>query len=272
MNTIFKHSLLASLALAGATATQAQLLTDSFSYSDGDITTVSGGNWVAYGPDTTTKFQVSNGAAIINQGDTTSGRQDVSQAIGGTFSTTGNTVAYVGFDATWSALPTNTDGSYFAVFSNSTSSTTSLFGRIGADIDGAAAGKFRITVANANWSIANSMEFQQDLSLNTTYHVVVRYDLIAKQTTLWVNPASSASTSVTATDAVGTQADLTAFDLREGVSGTTGAPGVIALDNLAIGTSFSQVSPVPEPSAYAAIFAGGLATFALLRRRAGSAK
>jgi hypothetical protein len=271
MNTIFRHSLLATLALAGATATHAQLLTDSFSYSNGDITTVSSGNWVAYSAGTT-KLNVSNGAAIINQSDTTGNKEDVSRAIGTTFSTTANTVAYVGFDATWSALPSNSNGSYFAVFSASPLNTSTFFGRIGADLDGAASGKFRITVANANWSTGNTAEFQQDLSLNTTYHVVVRYDLVAKQTTLWVNPASSASTSVTATDTVANQVDITAFNLRQGVSSTTGAPGVIAIDNLAIGTDFNGVNPVPEPGAYAALFAGGLATFALLRRRAGGTK
>ncbi|HTH48926.1 MAG TPA: PEP-CTERM sorting domain-containing protein [Candidatus Limnocylindria bacterium] len=270
MNHTLKHTLLTTLALAGATVTQAQILTDHFSYSNGDITSVSGGNWVAYSAGTT-KLNVTDGAAIINQGDTASNKEDVSTAIGATFSTTGNTKAYVGFDATWTALPTNLNGSYFAVFSTSTSSST-FFGRIGADREGAADGKFRISVANANWSQANTVEFGQDLSLNTTYHVVVAYDLVSKQTTLWVDPTSSGSTSVTATDTVGTQADLTAFSLRQGVSSTTGAPGVIAIDNLAIGTDFNSVSAVPEPSAYAALFAGGLATFALLRRRTESAR
>ena len=270
MNTTVKHAVLLTLALAGATVTHAQLLSESFSYSDGDITSVSSGNWVAYSAGTT-KLNVTGGAAIINQGDIAGNKEDVSRAIGATFSTTANTVAYVGFDATWSALPSNNNGSYFAVFGTATTSPT-FFGRIGADIDGAAAGKFRISVANANWNIANSTEFQQDLSLNTTYHVVVRYDLVSMQTTLWVNPATSGSTSVTATDAVTTQLSITAFSLRQGVSTTTGAPGVIAIDNLAIGNDFSSVSPVPEPGAYAALFAGGLATFALLRRRAGGAK
>lgn len=270
MNTTLKHSLLATLALAGATATHAQLLTDSFSYANGDIVANSGGNWIAYSTGDT-RLNVTDGRAIIDQGTTSGNKDDISRAIGSTFSTTANTVAYVGFDATWSALPSNNNGSYFAVFGTATTSPT-FFGRIGADLQGAADGKFRISVANANWSAANSVEFGTDLSLNTTYHVVVRYDLVAKQTTLWVNPTSSSSTSVTATDAVATQSSITAFSLRQGISSATGAPGVIAIDNLAIGADFEGVNPVPEPAEYAALFAGGLATFALLRRRAGSSK
>lgn len=266
MNTALKHSLLTLAALLGTTAGHAQLF-ENFTYANGDITTGSGSAWVRYGTDNTTPLNISSGMAIINQGTTTAGRADVGRAIGGTFTAAANTTAFVGFDATWSVLPSNNNGSYFAAFSTSPTATT-FFGRIGADLSGAATGKFRIAVANASWSTANSTEFPLDLSLNTAYRVVVEYNLVSQQTTLWVNPTSAADTHVTATDLPLTagvpQADITAFSLRQGVSSSTGVPGVIALDNLSVGASFAAV---PEPAEYAALFGGGLLAFALLRRR-----
>lgn len=266
MNLSRQHSLLATLALLASTTAQAQLFTDHFDYANGDIATVSGGNWVKIGTDSV-PLNISNHAAIINQGDATLLREDVGRALGATLTPTANNTAFVGFNATWTTLPSNNNGSYFAVFSTAPTSAT-FFGRIGADLQGAAAGKFRISVANANWNIANSVEFSQDLSLNTTYHVVVRYDLAAKQTTLWIDPTGQTSASVTATDAVTTQSNITAFALRQGLSAaSTTSPGVIRLDDLVVGTTFVQVTPVPEPAGYAALAAGGLAIWALLRRR-----
>ncbi|HTH50050.1 MAG TPA: PEP-CTERM sorting domain-containing protein, partial [Candidatus Limnocylindria bacterium] len=62
-----------------------------------------------------------------------------------------------------------------------------------------------------------------------------------------------------------TQSDLTAISLRQGTT-STGAPGVFGIDNLYVGTSFAQVV-VPEPTEYAAMAAGGLLAFALVRRQ-----
>lgn len=273
MNVALKNYLLVSAAVLGASAARAQLLSDNFSYADGPLVGATGSPWISYsgtGTGAGNTLNVVGGSAIINQADTVATRQTVSAPLNGSFSLAGNTTAFVSFDATWTSLPSNTNGSYFAAFSQSTSSGGGnlLFGRIGADTSGAAAGDFRLAVANANWNTGNSAEFPLDLSLNTTYHVVVEYNLVSQQTTLWVNPTSSASTSVTATDAAvpgnTPQLNIGAFNLRQGVSTTTGAPGVIALDNLSITTAFSAV---PEPGEYAALFGGGLVAFALLRRR-----
>jgi len=243
------------------------LLLDGFSYPDGPITTVSGGAWTAHsGTDSgATAMNVSAGMVLINQDDVTAGRADVNRLYnGGTTvapATDNTTKIYSSFTISSSSLPINgdSDGSYFAHIKSS--AANEFYGRIGANTNGAAPGTFRFAIANESWNVANTVEFPQDLSLNTTYTVVSRLDLATDQTTLWVNPVSEASLSVTATDALTYSAGaINAFALRQGTSGT-GAPGDFAIDNLRVGTSFADV--VPEPSGLVLLGAVGL----LLRRR-----
>ncbi len=226
---------------------RAQTLVEPFNYPDGEITKVSGGLWTVQTAGTA--FNISNGTAVINQGDLTVGLEKVSRAIDTPFTTSGNSVAYYAFDATWTALPLTDTGSYFLNLSVATNGTT-YYGRVGADTDGAAAGRFRLAVANANWSQANSVEFPLDLQLNVSYPVVVRYDLTTGNTTLWLNPTSEASDSVTATDPpAGAQQAIAAINLRPGLSNSsTGAPGVIRMDDLFVGTTFEQVAVHAPPA------------------------
>jgi len=265
MNTRLLYSI-AGLALTlGAYQSQAQFFREPFDYANGEIGVVSAGTWV---PSEGTPLNVSNGAAVINQGDLTGGRERASRAIPTPFTTAANSVAWVGFTATWTSLPLTANGSYFANFSIGTTSET-FYGRIGANTAGAADGKFRVAVANANWTANNSIEFQQDLSLGVAYRIVAKYDLNTRNTSLWIDPVSELSTSVTATDApVGVQSNIAAVNLRQGRSASnTGAPGVILIDDLAVGSSFSQVAPVPEPATWSAIAGSGLLAFGLLRKR-----
>ena len=72
----------------------------------------------------------------------------------------------------------------------------------------------KIGKPSGHFSQANAIEFPTDLSLNTTYKLVVKYDLKTQNTTLWINPDSEASPSVTATDAAGNSAScMTCIDL-----------------------------------------------------------
>ena len=242
----FAESLWSTLAflvcLAFATPSlTAQVLTDHFDYPAGEINQVSGGTWAVQTAGT--PLFVTNGEAIINQGDLTTGQERVSRAFSTVFAPgTSNSVVYFSFNATWQALPLTTSGSYFVHLSTATNGTV-FYGRVGASTDGAADGFFRVSVANANWSQANTVEFPQDLALNVSYNLVVKYDLNTGNTTLWLNPGSEASLSVTATDPpAGAQQSISAISLRQGLSNSSsGAPGVIEIDDLLAGSSFSQV-------------------------------
>jgi len=273
-----KRVLAASLTLAlfAGAARAGVILSDDFPYADGPLSTASGGTWAVHsGTDSgATALNVTGGKAIINQGDTTAGRADLNRLFTDTSAavdpTTNNTqVYYTSFTVNFSALPVtgDSDGSYFAHLKSS--AANEFYARVGANTNGAAAGTFRMAIANETWNVAATAEFPQDLSLNTTYTVVTRFDLATDQATLWVNPTAETSTSVTATDAVSfVTGTINAYALRQGTSGT-GAPGNLAVDNLLVGTSFADVAgaAVPEPTGLAALGVIGAAVGLRRRRR-----
>jgi hypothetical protein len=194
------------------------------------------------------------------------GRQDNNRLLSQSFdpATDNTTALYGSFTVNFSALPTaGTAGSYFAHLKSS--AANEFYARIGATPEGAAEGSFRLALTNESWSAAATIEYPQDLSLNTDYQVVFRFDLATDQATLWVNPTNEASLSVTATDAVSFAAgSIEAYALRQGTSGTpAGGPGTLTLDNLRITTSFSE-AVVPEPSTLLCTLLG---LAGLLRRR-----
>jgi hypothetical protein len=236
-------------------------LDEPFNYSDGELTTVSSNAWVVHSPgvtanaDPTRQLKVQSGQVVINATDTNS-RDDAGRLLNTTFnpSTDNTSVIYGSFDVNFSVLPSGaagvTSGSYFAHLKSSASNE--FYARIGANIDPTVtAGKFRLAVANENWNSAVTFEHPTELSLNTTYKVVFKFDLATDRTTLWVDPASEASTSVTATDVPSYAAgNINAFAVRQGTSGTSpnfGWPGGLTLDNIVIGDSFATVA-VPEAS------------------------
>lgn len=269
--------LFAVLSVWSSTSQATLVLTDDFTYANGAISSVSGGSWLVHsGTDSgATALNVTSGQAIINQGGTAGGGADVNRLLSTTFdpATDNTSKLYSAFTVNFSALPVtgDSDGSYFAHLKSS--AANEFYARIGANTNGAAAGTFRLTVANETYNVANTVEFPQDLSLNTTYTVVARLDLANDRTTLWIDPLSEASTSVTAIDvityAVGA---INSYALRQGTSGT-GAPGILAVDGLRVATTFAEVTAaVPEasPVLFGSMICGvvGLALGARKLRRA----
>lgn len=271
MKSLYFASILSSLALVPQT--NAQLFSDAFSYTDGALHTVSSGGWAVHSPATpANNLLVSGGEVLIAQAGTAGTRDDANHAFDGavTFDpATDNTSSiYYALNVNFSALPTaGTAGSYFAHLKSTTANE--FYARLGANVEGAGAGQFRVSVVNETWNSANSVEFPQDLDLDVTYRLVVRLNLATDQTTLWINPTSETSTSITATDALSYSGVIAQIALRQGTSGTSpsvGGPGDLAVDNLIVGTSFNQVSPVPEPEEYAAMFGAVLIGFGVWRR------
>lgn len=255
----------AVLMLSSGVSNAAILLTENFNYSDGAINTVSGGLWVSHGGGTT-PLNVVSGKALINQGDTTGGRDDYNRALSSTFdpSSDNTSVIYSGFIANWSVLPSlgTQDGSYFAHFKSSAASE--FYGRINATLAGAASGFFRVGITTETTSAANTQEVPLDLSLNTDYLIVTKLDLSTDRVTLWINPTSEASSNVVSIDAPTYAAgSINAYALRQGTSGTGGYPGVLTVDGLKVATTFAEV--VPEPASLGLLAGAGV--LALRRRR-----
>lgn len=245
------------------------LLNEPFAYPDGWITDASGGLWTVHSPSpAASNLLVSAGSALINQGGTAGGRDDAARLLNSSVdpSVDNTTKLYASLSVNFSALPSDGgtgNGSYFAHFKSS--AANEFYGRLGASTVGAAAGSFRVGIGSETWGAATVFD-TQDLALNTTYNLVVRYDLETDRATLWVNPADESSPGVTSTDAPTYAGVINAFALRQGTTGASpniGAPGVLAVDNLRVATSFAEA--VPEPGGAALALLGG-AMLLLLRR------
>ena len=149
---------------------------------------------------------------------------------------TTNAILFASFTVNYSALPSS-GGQYFGHLKGSGTSNfrAKVFGLTG----GVVAGKFRLGIANSVGSTASATN-ALDLSLNTSYRVYLRYVVGNGVATLWVDPDSEASPSVTGSDAT-SGATVTSFALRQ----DTGI-GVIGFDDLRVGTSFADVYSGPN--------------------------
>ncbi len=227
-------SVLASLfPFAFGFAHGAIVLTDNFTYADGAITAASGSPWVNHSGTAGEANIASNQLAL-----TSSESEDINASLAGQPYTSGLLTA--AFSVTFTALP-GSSGSYFAHFKNSGNLQRS---RLTSFTTGAASGFFRLGISNDGDA---TVPVPTDLSLNTTYSVVMTWNLATNQSTLSVN----GGTAVTDTDAA-SAITVTSFAFRQN-SGI----GTMTVDNL-------SVDYVPEP---ATALLGSLGLLGLLRRR-----
>lgn len=152
-----------------------------------------------------------------------------------TFESTSGVILYSSFDVNFTNLPTS-GGGYFMHYKDDGS--INFRGRIFSAAQGAPAGQFRLGVANTAASVGTNALHPTFLTTNVTYTVVTRYNVGTGQTTLWIDPTSESSPHVTASDAVG---PITVFSIALRQSGGI---GVFTLDDLKVGTEFSDVATV----------------------------
>ncbi len=221
------------------TARCAIIVTDSFSYPDGPLVEVSTNQWGtniwAHSNGTTTgEVQVVSGKVLLSQTNT----EDVSVSLGQSYPTTTNILLYASFTIRFTRPPVGA-GDYFAHFKGS--GTAGFRDKIYATTNGVPAGFFRVGVANAENTAPNAV-ISSNLSFGTDYTLVTRYALSNASSTLWLNPASEADSSITAGD-LATASPENAFGLRE-----NDGIGALYFDNLIIGTSFSEVVAAVPPT------------------------
>ncbi len=197
------------------------LLSDTFSYADGAITNVSAGVWVEHSSGAS--CQVVSGQAQVSS----TAAEDVHSALIGQAFTTGT--LYASFTVKCVTLP-NAAGSFFAHFNGS----SNFRGVVWASTANAAASKFRLGIGNTSAATASSGQWAQDLNTNTSYFVVIRYDVTSGQSTFWLSPSSEADSSVSATDAA-SSVSISNFSLRQAAG-----IGTMLLDNLIVATTFAE--------------------------------
>ena len=96
---------------------------------------------------------------------------------------------------------------------------------------------YRIAIANVTNAIAGAVPFPQDLVLNSNYVVVTRLVLSNAFSTVWINPTSESSSSVTdTTDITTNKVNIYSYAFRE-----SSAPGgIVNVSNLVVGTTFND--------------------------------
>lgn len=223
--------LIGCLCVAGCLSLEgALLLSEDFGYPNGALTNVSGGKWVLHSGNGAGLF-VKNGAAELDS-STTVLTDDVHAPLAGApIMPDSGAVLFASFEVKLIILPAGAGG-YFAHFKDP---ATIYRARIFATTAGAPAGCYRLGVANGGTAF---VALETNLSLNTTYKVMVRYDVAGAASALWVNPAAETDPGVQATDSA-TAAQIVSFALRQSLSSGAGA-GKVILDNLVVATSFAE--------------------------------
>jgi len=205
------------------------VLSEAFDYPDGPVTTNSGALW-------------NNHSGIFGQASVAGGilqlsgseAEDVNAVlIGSPYATNSGAVLYASMKVTFTALP---GAEYFAHYREVGGSFRA---RIFGTTSNVTAGAFRMGIAN-NSPATGGTVLERDLSLNTTYLVVSRYDVGSGVSKLWLDPSSESDTSVTATDDEDPD-PIGSFAFRQ--SNATGGIGDLTVDDLKIGLSFVDVVP-----------------------------
>lgn len=213
------------------------VLGESFAYPDGSVTTNSGFFWSAHSG-TTGQTQVVNGKLLISATQT----EDINAFLTNfPYSPSSGVLLYSRFLVNFSSLPTaNGVGEYFAHFKEF--GTSQFRARIFATTNGAAVGYYRLGIGNGGFVTTT---FPHDLTPGASYVVISRYNVATATSTLWVSPTSEASTSVSATDLT-TATGIYSYAFRQ----NTGI-GAMSIDDLFIGTAFSDVYTNLTPTASA---------------------
>jgi hypothetical protein len=237
--------------LAGS-AEAGVLLDESFNYNNGGLANNSGGNWSVYSGGGGNVLNVSGGAAIVAPGSST--REDALRSFTASNITTGS--VYLSFNFKVNTAPT-TGSEYFLGLFPATSIGDPRGKIFISQPATPASGRFRIALSNELGASA----FTGNLTTGTQYVGLLAVDAATNSSRLWVGtdenlfapnaPTLLDSTSVSA--AVG----LARLFLRQGNQ----AAASIAVDNIRVGTAFSDfvTTAVPEASSFLILGAMGAA-------------
>lgn len=244
-----KRLLVVLLVLGTVASVNASMIIDeTFSYADGLTTNVSGGVWTRHSG-TSNDSYISSGQLEVAGSASPIRADDVNRSLNGQYNS-GN--LYYSLQLNMSALPGGTGGGTY--FAHLQQSGTQFRDRLFAVTNGQAAGGFFIGVGNGTTYALWGTE----LSLGVSYTLVVRADLDADTSYLWINPTLESDPF---TNWVGSSTVAPSnFGFRQ-----SAGEGVMTVDNLKVGTTFGDVVVIPEPSTLA-LLALGLGAFLAARR------
>jgi hypothetical protein len=216
---------------------------DYFNYDNGGaLDAVSGGFWQHLSGNFG-QMQVNSGVVTVDTLDNTENLQ--TPLLNAPYQTNSGTVLYSSFIVNLNdpLRQPRANGTYFAAFNDGSGNTARVEGLVVVATNGTAPGNYRLGIANIVGATAtNAQMFPQDLAQGTNYVVVTALVLSNGFSTIWVNPWSQSSASVTDTTPATAATNLYAvsdYELRE--SGSNG--GSVSVSRLKVGTTFDSVFP-----------------------------
>lgn len=225
--------------LLACSARAAILMQEDFNYTDGTLTSVSGGNWTAFSGSGVYPVQISGGViSFTNVASGTSGeddKRDFSAAVT-------NGTLYLRALVTMTTTPPSakTNGDYFLALYSTNSSGGGYAPRIFVNAQTDGGWSFGMTNSGST-----PVHWGADLSVNTTYQLFVRYNLATRTAAFGVFDTGTTPTEdqLTVTSPASTvTAPITSIAIRQGSSALFA--GII--DSITVGTSFSDIDGTPS--------------------------
>ena len=256
------------LALSSKNIFATPVISDSFTDPNGALigqsSQIGTGSWTITGASVVNPIQVSSGLVpLANNG------QDVYDQFSSAVSTTSGGSIFAGLDLDVTAAQTT--GDYFLHFCSVAGATSGFYDKVWAKSSGAG---FVLGSQDNNGTVTYGSTV---LTLGTTYRLVTEEDFVSGALNdtfkFYVNPtdlsvAANNTTYLTATWS-GTTAEASTYAEVNFRQGSSSAAPTETVDNLIVGTAFSDVSPAPtpEPSTIALLTLGGVAGLAAIRRK-----
>ncbi len=224
------------------------VLADYFNYDgSGSLDSIASGFW-NHLTGVIGQLQVQDGAAVVDSVDNTENLQ--AALLGAPYKTNSASVLYSSFIVNMDNTvpfpdPTKMpigNGSYFLVLNDGSGVTGPYECRVLAATNGAAPGTYRLGISNFGSDSTSGELFPMDLVPGSNYVVVTSLVLSNGLSTIWVNPASQSSPSVTDTTPAGpgNLFNISDIELRESSSG---GAGLVEVSKLKVGTTFDSVFP-----------------------------
>ena len=268
--------LLVGLLAATSTTKAVLVFSESFdSYPNGGIVANSGGIWINNSGTAGTMW-VTNAPSnpqLEVAGAISTRTEDIAHQFSSIYATNGATTElYASFKLIGTNMP-NFFGTYIAHFSgtNSFGTLSGFRARVWINTSNVVthvptnANQFYVGIVNSGaGNVTNGIgQWSTALNLGETNIIVTRYVLGTGVSTLWVNPVTVSSPSVTATDIIPNDngnptngiLNISHYSFRQSNSG--GHSGIMRIDDFKVGTAFSDVAgantaptidPIPNQS------------------------